>query len=241
MTAKFALDSSLDVRAAGEAFRKTGRAQIINFLAGDSAESLRDELRDTHGWRHVINGKDQVFEAASDDYDKLPTATRDALRRAMEAQAAVGFQFSYDTIRLTDDPLVRSASTSVLARFGEFMGDSATLAKLQEICGGAEFNFADAQATRYRAGDFLTRHDDCVAGKHRVAAYVLGLVENWRAEWGGLLTFVDLDGQVVDTLVPSFNTLCLFNIGQPHFVSPVASYALGSRLAVTGWLRNVPI
>lgn len=240
MTIEFALDPSLDIRAYRNVFRRTGRVQIINFLVGESAEALREELRDARAWRRVINGTDRVFEAGSDDYDNLPAATRDALRQAMEAQAANGFQFSYDTIRLEDDPLVRSASASALARFGEFMGDSATLTTLQEICGGSDFNFADAQATRYRAGDFLTRHDDCVVGKHRVAAYVLGLVDNWRAEWGGLLTFVDKNGYVVDTLVPSFNALCLFNIGQPHFVSPVASYAPESRLAVTGWLRNVP-
>ena len=55
---------------------------------------------------------------------------------------------------------------------------------------------ADAQLTRYRQGHFLTAHDDHVEGKQRYYAYVLGLTDGWRIDWGGLLAFHGEDDNV---------------------------------------------
>ena len=101
------------------------------------------------------------------------------------------------------------------------------------MTGAADIAFADAQATAYAPGDFLTAHDDNVAGKARRAAYVLGLTPGWRTDWGGLLLF----HRDSTAWVPRFNTLNLFGVPQPHSVSQVASFAGNRRYAVTGWLR----
>lgn len=58
---------------------------------------------------------------------------------------------------------------------------------IRDITGDRDIRFADAQATAFSPGDFLTGHDDRFAGKDRRAAYVLGLTPVWRLEWGGLL------------------------------------------------------
>ena len=39
-------------------------------------------------------------------------------------------------------------------------------------------------------------------------------------------------------MVPHFNLLNLFAVGQPHGVSQVATYAPRPRISVTGWLRS---
>ena len=97
--------------------------------------------------------------------------------------------------------------------------------------------FADAQATAYAPGDFLTGHDDAVGGKKRLAAYVFGLTPVWRVEWGGLLLFHGSDGDVDAGLAPRFNTLNVFAVPQTHSVSMVTRAAPSRRYSITGWLR----
>lgn len=57
-----------------------------------------------------------------------------------------------------------------------------------------------------------------------------------QADWGGLLQFIDVDGQVLDTFLPRWNTLSLFAVPAGHAVSLVAPWARQDRLAITGWL-----
>ena len=127
----------------------------------------------------------------------------------------------------------------MLDAFAQFLSAPATLQVLQTITGLDDIDFADAQATNYRRGDFLTAHDDEVAGKNRRAAYVFGLTPAWRTEWGGLLLFHDASGDVTQGLAPRFNCLNIFAVPQLHSVSQVASYAAAGRLSVTGWLRAI--
>jgi Rps23 Pro-64 3,4-dihydroxylase Tpa1-like proline 4-hydroxylase len=148
-----------------------------------------------------------------------------------------GFQYRYETIRVPDDAAERQLSSSLLTRFAEFMGSAAVIAYLAELTGLTDIDFADAQATSYRPGDFLTGHHDAVEGKNRRAAYVLSLSPVWRTEWGGLLMFHGEDSAAGDYLVPQFNTLNLFAVPQMHSVSQVASFAAAPRRSITGWLR----
>lgn len=43
---------------------------------------------------------------------------------------------------------------------------------------------------------FVTEHDDDVAGKQRLAAYVFGFTPQWRPDWGGVLQFIDSNGHI---------------------------------------------
>ena len=102
--------------------------------------------------------------------------------------------------------------------------------------GDARVRRMNAQATRYRAGHFLKLHDDFNAEEGRLYAYVINLTREWKADWGGLLQFLDAEGRVIDTLMPRWNSLSIFRVPAPHVVSLVAPWAEGERLAVTGWM-----
>jgi Rps23 Pro-64 3,4-dihydroxylase Tpa1-like proline 4-hydroxylase len=108
---------------------------------------------------------------------------------------------------------------------------------LRVVTGAEDIQYADAQATAYSPGDFLTGHDDAVTGKSRRAAYVFGLTPMWRLEWGGLLLFHGSDGNVERGLVPAFNSLNLFAVPRMHSVSEVTRAAAYRRYSITGWLR----
>lgn len=236
----FAINPALDRERIARDFAQGGRVRIAGFLADDGAARLRQALRASTAWRHVINGETRVFEIDAAQYDALPPAERGAIEQAVHTAAASGFQFRFDTIRVADDAADRRRSASILDAFALFMSSADVLAFVTAVTGVADIAFADAQATRYRPGHFLTGHDDDVAGKDRRLAYVLGLTPEWRVEHGGLLHFHGRDGGVVETMAPGLNSLCLFAVGQSHSVSIVAPFAPAPRLSVTGWLRARP-
>lgn len=233
----FALNAALDQAGIAAELAHARRVQIADFLQPDGAELLLAQLERTEEWRHVLNAGDNVYEIACTELAAMDDPQRQLLDRKVDAAAADGFQYRFDTIRVPDEEAARAASGSLLADFASFLSSKPLLDWFRSVTGQGGIDFADCQATRYRPGAFLTRHDDAVEGKQRHFAYVLGLSRDWRAEWGGLLGFPANGAAALEALVPRFNALTLFEVGQPHFVSQVASYAPRPRISVTGWLR----
>jgi len=238
MADRITVNDGIDWDAASHRFAATKRIQIPNFLSTESASALHAALIDRRDWRHVISAGPKVFETACDELDRMPRAQKTMLDQALHSEATRGFRFRYDLIRVPDQLQPASEDEDPLFGFARLMNAPATIARFREVAPGFAFDFADAQATRYTSGDFLTRHDDDAAGKGRALAYVLSLTPDWLPEWGGLLLFNGPEGGIVDTFVPRFNTLSLFAVGQPHSVSYVAPYAGAARISVTGWLRT---
>lgn len=232
------LASDLDVERYRVAFARSGRVQIDPFLDEPSADLLAEHLDSRIDWREVINSGDKVFELDRDNQAKLGSDGRSRLTNAINEGARTGFQHIFESIRVSDDAAERAASGTPLDAFAMFMSTPDTIEVLRTITGLDEADFADAQATLYRPGDFLTAHRDDVEGKNRLAAYVLSLTALWRTEWGGLLLFHDELGDVSCGLTPRFNSLNIFRVPQTHSVSQVASFAGANRLSITGWLRS---
>jgi Rps23 Pro-64 3,4-dihydroxylase Tpa1-like proline 4-hydroxylase len=159
---------------------------------------------------------------------------------AVNQAARHGFQFRFETIRVPDAERERHADGSLLAELALLLSSEPVLDLFRAVVGEPAIRFADAQATAYGPRHFLTAHDDDVAGKSRVAAFVLNLTPDWRIDWGGLLAFHGADGHVEEAWTPKFNTLNLFAVPQPHSVTYVTPFVPYRRYAVTGWLRTSP-
>jgi Rps23 Pro-64 3,4-dihydroxylase Tpa1-like proline 4-hydroxylase len=231
----FSLNPRLDATALARRFAEEGRVQVRDFLAPGAAEALHADLRGREDWVQVVNSGEKLFELSRPVRASMSAAQRGEQDQAVYAGARAGFQFRYETIRVPDDEAARAESDDPLAHLARFLSGGEARDFLREVTGTAQIDFADAQATAFAPGDFLTGHDDAVAGKRRHAAYVLGLTPTWRPEWGGLLLF---HGDRVEGLVPALNTLNLFRVPQPHSVSEVTRAAPFRRYAVTGWLRS---
>jgi len=124
------------------------------------------------------------------------------------------------------------------ARVVEFLNSPAFISVMRRLTGMEAIAFADANATLYRPGDFLSAHNDLVPGQNRLAAYVISMTPDWRADWGGVLQFLDAGMNVEEGYVPAFNALNLFRVPRAHQVSRVAPGG-GSRYSITGWLRSL--
>lgn len=231
-------DRRLQVAAIAAVFARYGRVHVPGILAPADAVSLHEALAGPVPWTLHYNDGAGVYDIPATQVDALTELERLALRRPIWARAAEGFQYCFDNFSLSDHHARGEHLEHPLMRAYELMRSPAMLDLARRITGRQDICVVDAQATRYRAGDFLTAHDDRDEAKGRVAAYVLNLTPRWRTDWGGLLQFHDADGHVAEAYAPAFNALNLFRVPQPHSVSFVAPYAGGPRLSITGWFRT---
>ena len=228
------------LKQAAADFAASGFVRLENVLPKRTAQRMHAWLRDEAEWWRVLNQGDKVWDLGPESIAALDAdpAKAGQLREAINAGARDGFQYAYDTVRVADQPAERKQRQWPVDQFLEAINSDPWLELFRRVTGEDAIALADGQATRYLPEHFLTAHDDEVAGKHRHAAYVLGLTPAWQTHWGGLLMFHADNGDVEQALMPRFNAMNLFRVPRLHSVSPVAPYAGGARFSVTGWLRS---
>ena len=209
------------------------RVQVPEFLQTDAAQVLHDCLARDVPWSLAEYGdsapRTHGREQALDD-----AAYREVLDAAYR-NARDSFQFVYDSYMLARAAKEGWDPHLPVHAVLEFLNSPDFIAFARYLTGDDAINAINAQATRYRTGQFLTPQDDKHTGEGRRYAYVINLTTRWKAEWGGQLQFLDADGNVIDTLLPRWNTLSIFKVPQLHLVSLVSPWAGEDRLAITGW------
>lgn len=230
------LNPRLDRPLIREIFLRQGRVHVPDVLTAGSATELYSCLSTRTPWQLSFNVGQRHVDLAHEQLTLMPPDKRELMSRAMLEQSRHGFQYVFDNYPLYD--LYQSGRRDQpLLAIHEFLNSAPFLEFVREVTGLEQIAFADSQATRYLPGHFLTEHDDDVAGKHRLAAYVFGFTPQWRADWGGILQFIDRDGHIAEGYIPKFNVLNLFRVPQKHNVSYVAPAAAQPRYSITGWLR----
>lgn len=230
------LRGDLDRRLIRNVFDQRHRVHIPACLEDSAARFGLEVLRHRTSWRLSVNSSKQHYDVHPEQIAALPTARQVLMLDAINEGARHGFQYAFNNFPM-HDVYVAGERAHPLMRFYEFLNSPSFLDFAREVTGCADIAFADAQATLYRPGHFLTVHDDDVSGKHRRVAYVLNFTETWRADWGGILQFIDQDGHVAEGYTPMFNSLNLLRVPQKHCVSYVAPAAANGRYSITGWLR----
>lgn len=230
--------SDAAITQAAQDFAATGHVRLENAFTAETATALHRHLADELEWWRVVNQGERTWDLGPESIAAMANGGDAPLLEAVYNGARKGFQFLFDSLRVSDEPAERAARGLLLDRLIDAMNGEENLALLRRVTGVEEIARADGQATRYLPGHFLTGHDDDVEGKGRVAAYVINLTPHWRTEWGGLLQFHDEAGDVTRGLKPRYNAIHLFRVPQLHSVSPVAPFAPHPRLSITGWLRR---
>jgi Rps23 Pro-64 3,4-dihydroxylase Tpa1-like proline 4-hydroxylase len=217
-----------------------GRIQVDDYLQPMAAERLRDCLLHDVPWTLALR---DGLGSRTIDHSTYAAMSEDAVAHLL-AETAAGrsdgssdeFRFAYDSYMMVRAYQEGRDPELLLHRVLEFFNSPVYLDFLRHLTGDVRIRRVNAQATRYRPGHFLRQHTDEELSEGRLYAYVLNLTPQWRADWGGLLQFIDPDGRVTETFLPRWNTLSLFAVPAGHAVSLVAPWARGDRLAITGWL-----
>ncbi|KAK0350894.1 hypothetical protein LTR94_027164, partial [Friedmanniomyces endolithicus] len=186
--------------AARQSLQRTGRAQLQDVLTSSAAENLS---------RAAAAAPFNVVTRRGTGHVDLPAAwlsslspdQKQKLGQAIQAAAVDDFQYLYDNHPIFDLAGAGQAEAT-WAALVDFLNAEPFLSTMRSLTGEPRIAMADAQLTRFRAGHFLTEHDDHAEGKNRYFAYVLNLTPVWRAEWGGLLLFHGADGNIVEGFTP---------------------------------------
>ncbi|MFL6830760.1 MAG: 2OG-Fe(II) oxygenase [Sphingomicrobium sp.] len=235
----FSLHAGINAAELREAFERNGWVQIAPFLADAAAERLRQQVADRHDWTVAfqIDDKPQV-EFDQQRWNALSRGQREAVHKLAAPTQESGFRYLFEQIVAVGNDLTEREPETLLGQFARFLSSDDVLELIRQVTGCEDVSRADARATRYGPGHFLSIHSDEVAGLGRRLAYVFGVTPSWRAEWGGLLMFHDDGGDVTHALVPRMNALNLFKVPRRHSVSLVAPFAPLPRYSITGWLRS---
>lgn len=234
----FSIKAVPDLSSLQRQFAETGVVQIPAFIEREEAAALRDHTLAREDW-HValLAGGETPLNIGRRAWAAMTAAQREALTDMAAPTERHAFRFLFEELMIVGDDFQNVQSGNLLGAFGDFMGSSGVLDFARAVTGLPDISGADARATLYGPGHFLCEHNDRREDLGRRAAYVFGLTDQWRTEWGGLLLFHGADGNITAGKVPALNVLTLFRVPQSHSVSVVAPFAPRPRCSVSGWLR----
>jgi len=233
----FELGPSVDPEALRRSFEADGYVHVPGILNEAAAVDLRDSLVGDTTYNYAFNDGSKHVDLPIAQVQAMSQDQVARLQQAIYAQAQKGFQYCYNNYPIYDVYRAGKNKGHPLHQFYEWINSDPFLAFARDVTGYADIAFADAQATRYRPGHFLTCHDDSLEGKNRRAAYIFNFTPAWLPDWGGYLQLLDDNDNIRRGFRPSFNALNIIAVPQKHNVSLVAPFAAGERLSVSGWLR----
>ena len=236
MSSLFTLNQDLNASALAAKFARKNRVQIPNFFTNDTAQAIEAAMGDLD-WQLVLRSNEKHVDVFPPQMRDMGAARLADIQAYAQSRGAHDFAYLYYNHPIADTVATGNLNNDILERVYQSMNDQAVLGFLKQVA-NLDADFCDMQATNYGPGHFLTRHDDGNPGKNRTFAYVYSLCQDWRAEWGGLLQFLDAAGNITDSFIPQYNTLSIFHVPQHHHVTQVSTFTPNPRLSLTGWFRT---
>lgn len=237
----FAINPQIVRETRAARYRRDGRVQVRDVLTEATALEVHALLsRGTPwglGWQA---GGDGPRNFRAEELARLSPAQRQTMTTgSTEAMAGDEYAFQFGQYPMLDAYLAQWDAGGPHDILIEHLNSPPFLDLVRDITGIRELIKADAQATLYAPGHFLSLHNDSHVGEGWRVAYVLNFcARDWRPDWGGYLNFFDEDGDIVAGYRPRFNALNLFAVPQAHAVSYVPPFAPIARFAITGWFRD---
>jgi Rps23 Pro-64 3,4-dihydroxylase Tpa1-like proline 4-hydroxylase len=237
----FALNPAIDRAAVRAALARDRFVQVDNVLLPQAADTLWQILREAtpFGLAWAGEGAPTGTMVRPEQLRQMSPQAKAAMGNGAAAAARGGyFAFLYGQYPLAEASREQWHPGHPLYPLFEEINGPEALGFAREVSGIEALCVADAQATLYGPGHFLTEHDDFVASEGRRLAYVLNMTRDWRPDWGGYLNILDARGDIVAGLMPRFNCLNLFTVPLRHNVGMVPQFAPLGRYAITGWFRD---
>ncbi|WP_164156722.1 2OG-Fe(II) oxygenase [Sandarakinorhabdus rubra] len=237
----FALNPAIDRDGVRDQLATRRFAQVEDVLRPQAADALWQVLRHEtpYGLAWAGDGQPRGQFVRPEQMRTLSPQQKAAMGNGAASAAAGGrFAFLYGRYPLVEAYKENWHPGHPLYGLLDEINAPEAVAFARDVSGHDDIIRADAQATLYAGGHFLTEHDDLVESEGRRLAYVLNLAKDWRPDWGGYLNILDDKGNIVAGFMPRFNCLNLFLVPLRHHVSLVAPFAPVGRLAITGWFRN---
>ena len=232
-----ALNPDLDLSGVRERFDKTGRLVIKDILHPATAGKLYACLSEETPWMFAYNEGNDAKYLSKQQLDAMSPQQKGAMTQQILANASEKFQYAYSDFPVSGTANIPNQPKFYTHKILKFMNDTVFRELITKVTGIEGDIEIDSHATCFHPGHFLTAHTDKQTDDDpRLVAYVINMTPVWRGDWGGSTVFYDDDQNVVETIVPIFNSLSMFKIPQSHSVSFVPPYCTKMRFGMTGWL-----
>lgn len=235
------LNPALDLAHYADLYARRGIVQIADVFETPVADGVEKVLSGPIPWRMLLtdSGDKPIHFSGAEikamGREKVDALVRDAILRARQNRG-----YLYNTYPMIEAYLRGWDPGHPLHQMTELINGPEFLDLGRRVTGVSGITKADAHATAYHPGHYLTRHVDHGEDRERRAAYVLGFTRGWQPDWGGLLLFLSDRQDVTEGYLPRFNVLTIFDIKYLHTVTQVSSFAGGIRRSITGWYRDDP-
>ena len=212
-------------------FNNHRKIKILNFLNSNFAELL---------FKHALLEKNWTLSSGIDKnkYEKANNKQNEKINNIQIKNVNNAFgkdQFSYIFYRS-----MNSINMSYIEfTLRKFLNSESFINILNQITNLELTQLTTMFMSKYSSGNFLSPHSDRGNGR---LAFVINLTKFWKPQYGGNLHFLNENRtQIIDTYVPEFNNLIIFDVPQeygiPHYVSHIAPNIKLSRYSVTGWFN----
>ena len=238
MTLNIQLNTKLDSNHYREVFRRHSRIHIPEILTPDSAKCILENLQNKVPWQAHFNDEEKTYDLHRDQIALLPDDKKTLIVEKLHQNAQSKFQYVFLNYSISDAVEQKSNPDVELNSFLDFVNSDEMLNFVRTITQIKEIKFADCQATLYRPGHFLRAHNDDIEQAGRLLAYTFNFTPHWDTDYGGILQFLDEEGDVDEGYSPKFNALNLFKIPTRHCVSYVTPFAAVGRYSLIGWFRR---
>lgn len=235
------LNPRLDPEPFARAYARERIVRIPDLFEPDMAEAVFEILTRATPWRLVYaDANGRAVHLSQEEIRRLGREGAARLQAELMDRARRNIGYAYNCYPMIEAYLGGWDQGHPIHLLTEFLNSPEFLEFGRRVIGAPLITKADAQATFYAPGHYLTRHVDDGERRERRAAYTLGFTKNWQPDWGGLLLLLDRNLDIARGFLPRFNMLTLFDGMLVHTVSCVSPFAGGGRYSITGWLRDDP-
>lgn len=229
------LNNQLDLERLRQDYALHNRILIRNALQPDVATNTLRSLEQEIPWQMAYMEKGTTCAFSRAKRAGMSDEQWEGIQKKITALGANGFQFCYGHYSVSAGNHEQCRADAYINQLAAYLASERFLEFGRTVTGLSEVTRCEVLAARYTGGDFLMMHDDFQKPERR-AAFVFNLTEGWHPDWGGLTHFVERDGTIAETYVPTYNSLLMFTVPKLHIVSYVMPFAPRPRYTVTGWL-----
>lgn len=220
-------------------YKKYGWVSIPNVFKEKVVENYCKIIKNINTWELVtlVNGKPfivAVEELRNKPQEFINRFVGDIVKYASEHS----FQYFYENVRLDEE---YNKDNEILDPFHQLCDSSEFLDFLKTVTNDTSSGKVfETQITRFSAGSFLKEHTDHNPENpyDRKFAFVIGLTNSWKPDWGGLLNIIEDEDNLYQSLIPQFNNINIFKVPRQHFVSQVSNFCPQSRISISGWVAT---
>jgi SM-20-related protein len=238
MTVPITINPKHEPLELSEQLQTRGRLQVADFFSDETADYLYRLIQENKQWHLAYNEGDNYYESELAEFQNLPPQKKQGFMNGIFSGARDHFQYVFLQYYITQAIELKENQGHPMHAMHDFVNTEETLNFMRTLTQEPKIRKADAYASCYSPGHFLTEHDDKHSKHDRVAAYVVSMTKGWNKNWGGHLAFYDEVGNIKEAFIPSFNTLNIFLIPQSHAVQQVAPFAGHARTSYLGWLHR---